>query len=1098
MQKGSGKQKKYFLIITLNTIHMKYFSLSPSRYFAISLFILTPILVHPQSSPNDWENPNLTGISNEPPHATFIPFANEAAALKNDWSASSFYKLLNGIWKFNWIEKPDDRNLDFYKEGFDFSAWKDIQVPSTIELQGYGYPIYVNHRYEFEGFMKPNPPYVPRNYNPVGQYITSFTIPAGWKGKQVFLHFGAVKSFLYVYLNGVKIGMGKDAKTPMEFNITKYIREGKNSLACEVFRWSDGTYLECQDMWRMSGINRDVYIYCTPDVRIRDLQVTGSLVDGYRNGELRIAAYLNNHLTPGPSPEGVESVGRDLYTLSVSLFDSKGAKFPLFSESKDISLRGKSEDTIFFEKNISDIRKWSAELPNLYFIVMSLTDANGNILQSVGCNVGFRTAEIKNGLFLVNGIPVLLKGVNRHEHDPVKGHVISKELMLKDIRLMKEANMNVVRTCHYPDDPYWYDLCDEFGLYVIDEANIESHGMGYDPDRTLGNNPAWKEAHLDRTRRMVERDKNHPSVIIWSLGNEAGNGCNFVSTYEWIKKRDPSRPVWYERAEQAANTDIFCPMYWTTWDLKGYGYAPQYRPLIMCEYAHAMGNSTGNLQDIWDIIEKYSQLQGGCIWDWVDQGILKKNEKGKEFFAYGGDFGPENVPSDANFCCNGLVGPDRVPHPGYYEVKKVYQYVKFAPLNLTGGIIEMSNHYDFYDLSGTELTWDVKANGALLSAGQFENVILKPRDVKQFTIPVSGLNVLPGTEYYLTLSLKTTAPMGLLAKGHILAAEQFRLPVYTRSEPLSTASMPDLSYVETDKNVTVTGNNVTILFDKISGILISCKYEETELLQSGFTPNFRRAPTDNDIGNGMYKRCLPWFEASSVYSVHVADIRPISSGEIRIKVLCEFSGISSREEVIYTILGSGDVLVHVKFIPGKPDLPEMPRFGMNLQVKAEFKNIEWYGRGPWENYCDRKTASFIDRYTSTVDDQFTPYVRPQENGYKTDVRWLVLSNGEDKGLFIQGDSLFCFSALPYTFEDMKGLKWGGKHPSDLEKQDFIDLNIDYGQMGVGGDDSWGARVHKEYTLPAKEYSYSFRIRPYSLLKDNPESLSKEKFIFPLE
>ena len=582
---------KIFSLIIPNLPQFRYFAtslfrnfaISLLRYFAISLLFLTPILT-PAQQANDWENPGLTGINNEPPHVTYCPFADEGSALKNVWDTSPFYKTLNGLWKFNWSPDPEIRPADFYKDDYDVSIWKEIQVPSTMEVQGYGYPIYVNWKYEFDNLMKPDPPYVPHDYNPVGSYRTSFTVPQGWQGNQVFLHFGAVKSFMYVYLNGQRIGMGKDAKTPVEFNITPYLRKGANTLGVEVFRWSDGTYLECQDMWRMSGINRDVYLYSTPKVMIRDFFVSGDLFSGYQHGILRVTALLRN----------LGQTENDLHTVSVSLFDSKTEGKPVYSESISFKARMNLEDTISFEKYIPNPKKWSAEIPDLYYLVITLKNSSGKVIESTSTRVGFRSTEVRNGQFLVNGVPVRLKGVNRHEHDPVKGHVISKELMLKDIRLMKEANINTVRTCHYPDDPYWYDLCDEYGLYVIDEANIESHGMGYDPDKTLGNNPDWRKAHLDRTIRMVERDKNHPCVVVWSLGNEAGNGCNFVDTYNWIKNRDHTRPVQYERAEMAANTDIFCPMYWGIEDLNYYGFTKQYRPLIMCEYAHSMGNSTGN------------------------------------------------------------------------------------------------------------------------------------------------------------------------------------------------------------------------------------------------------------------------------------------------------------------------------------------------------------------------------------------------------------------------------------------------------------------------------------------------------------------------
>ncbi len=1043
-----------------------------------SLLLFSVSVLAQQASPPDWENPQLTGINNVLPHATYMPYSTEAAALKNDRSASPFHKTLNGTWKFSWAENPESKSIGFYLDNFDVSGWKDIQVPSTIEIQGYGYPVYVNWGYEFSHLMKPDPPLVPHNYNPVGSYRRNFTIPEEWKDRQVFLHFGAVKSFMYVYLNGERIGMGKDGKTPVEFNITKYLRNGENVLGVEVYRWSDGTYLECQDMWRMSGINRDVYLYSAPRVHIRDFFVVGDLTDNYTTGLLRLTTIVKNeNPTQYPAPL---TAGKG-FRITVKLFDSKNASDPLFSAAFPININHVGEDTSFFERKIPSPRKWSAEIPNLYHLVLTLKDDKGNIIESTGCRVGFRTSEVKNGLYLVNGIPVKIKGVNRHEADPLTGHVISKERMIQDVKLMKEANINTVRTCHYPDDPYWYELCDEYGLYVIDEANIESHGMGYDPQRTLGDKPLWMKAHLDRTIRMFERDKNHPSVMFWSLGNEAGNGCNFVATYDWLKHRDKSRPTQYERAEQSYNTDIYCPMYASIGDLEWYAYTKQLRPLIMCEYAHAMGNSTGNFQDYWDVIEKYPQLQGGCIWDWVDQGLYAKDTNGREYWAYGGDFGPKDVPSDGNFMCNGLVFPDRVPHPGYFEVKKVYQSVKFSPVDMNNLSFEVLNKYDFYDLSNTELTWEMTANGRVLYGGKVPAFTLSPKATKEIRIPMRKTAIIPGTEYYLNVYLKTITPQGLIPAGHVIASEQLLVPWLQPAKETAGISPAKLELNESDLLATVTGKDFTVVYDKSSGMLTSFSYAGHEILHQGPVPNFRRAPTDNDIGNGLARKSKIWFDASERRRILRTEVKRISDQEIRLVTFYELPEASSKETVEYTVTGNSEVAVKIQLLVSTDQLPKIPRVGLNMQIRPEFKKVVWFGRGPMENYCDRKTAAFIGLYESTVDAQFIPYVRPQENGYKTDVRWVSLEC-DSTGLQFIADSLLSFSALPYTYDDMKGFKQCCKHLNELQPKPFVDFNVDYLQMGVGGDDSWGAETHKKYTLPAKPYSYGFRMKPYRVTR----------------
>jgi beta-galactosidase len=1027
----------------------------------------------------DWENPALTSFNTAPPHVSYIPYDTEDKAIKSIAQESLFYKLLNGKWKFKLSDNYTQVPKDFYKPGFDASAWAGIDVPSTWEVQGYSYPIYTNIPYEFYS-KNPLPPHVPYDYNPVGTYITQFECPKSFDNKKVFIHFGAVKSFFYIWLNGKYIGFSKDSKTPAEFDLTPYLVNGNNTLALQVFRWSDGSYLECQDMWRMSGINRDVFLYARPTTYIRDFFAKGNLKDNYTKGNLEIDMIFN------------ELTSQDAKNLSVkiNLYDIANTEKPITSETVSLE-KVVGKDSLHYEKFVPNSKNWTAETPNLYLLTLTLQDKNGNCIESLSNRIGFRTSEIKNGLLLVNGKPIKLKGVNRHEHDPVTGHVISRELMLLDVKLMKQNNINSVRTCHYPDDPYWYELCDEYGLYVIDEANIESHGMGYDLNRTLGNNPIWEKAHIDRTRRMVERDKNHPSVIIWSLGNEAGNGCNFQATYKWIKTRDLSRPVQYERAGREWNTDIYCPMYESVQSLLDYASKKQDKPLIQCEYAHAMGNSTGNLVDYWNAIDNNEQLQGGLIWDWVDQGLQKFDSLGRKYWAFGGDYGPKDVPSDGNFCTNGLVFADRAPHPGLSEVKKVYQYVKFTPVDLNKLSFKLSNNYAFIDLKNTQLYWEVSENGVSVDKGVLATENIPAGTSRDYSISWKKKADKPGRIYHLTLFLKTNTDWPLLGKNHILASEQFELPFSTEPKKIKTTSLPSLTATETATKINVKGKSFGIELDKISGTITSFTFENQQLIVQGPLPNFRRAPIDNDVGSKMFVKCKPWYDASENRIVKSVALDNSDPKSIKVLIIFTLPDANSELSVNYTITGNGDVLIENSLKAGEK-LPWIPRLGMNMQVIGLLKQVDYLGRGPFENYSDRKTAAFVGKYHTSTDEMYVPYVRPQENGYRTDVKWFSINDGKTVGIYFEGYPNLGFSALPYTYNDLKGFEHKGKHGNLLQKQSFTDLNFDYLQCGVGGDDSWWAWPMEKYLIPAKDYNWSYRMRPYSLSKEKPETLWENK------
>jgi beta-galactosidase len=1035
-----------------------------------------------KTSVYDWENPSVVERNKEPAHCTYIPFSDLRAAVKNDPQSSPFLISLNGIWKFNWVRKPSDRPHDFYREKFDVSHWDDIAVPGNWELQGFGTPIYTNTDYPFPA----DPPHIPHDYNPVGSYRRDFDVPDEWKDRQIFLHFGGVKSAMYVWINGKKVGYSQGSKTPAEFNITKYIRAGKNVLAVEVYRWSDGSYLEDQDYWKVSGMERGVFLYSTPQVMVRDFFAHGDLTADYNNGIFRATVSLKNYLK-----KKVEG-----YMLSVDLLDEAGESVWTTTVTKEVALQRNEEKDFKFELPVNDPLKWTAETPHLYTLLVALKNSGETVTEAVSCKIGFRKVEIKDGQLRINGIPIHIKGVNRHEHEPETCRVVSEEYMRKDIQLMKKFNINAVRTSHYPNVPRWYDLCDQYGLYVVDEANIESHGMGYRPDRTLGNNPDWKLAHLERTIRMVERDKNHPSVIIWSLGNEAGDGVNFGATYNWIKERDPSRPVQYERAEEGPHTDIVCPMYRQIHHLKEYAGRKQARPYILCEYAHAMGNSVGNLQDYWDVIEAYYQLQGGFIWDWVDQGLLETTKEGEEFFAYGGDYGPPDTPSDRNFCINGLVAPDRIPHPHFYEVKKVYQNIKVSPVNLSLGEIEILNKHDFLNLDAFDMHWAVSADGKQIAGDTLSMPDIMPRQSQSFKLPLPEIDPEPGVEYFLRVSFATKKKTDLIPEGHEAAWDQFKLPEYKPAQQIDPSAFPNLEISEEEDFIKITGKKVSVRFRRETGTIDSIVYKGKELIKTGLSPNFWRAPTDNDFGSRMQIRQGIWRDAGDRQTIERVDAVHIDPKRVQVDVSAYIPAGGSRFQTTYTIYGSGDIVVACRFLPGSQALPNIPRIGMKMTLPVDFDEITWFGRGPHENYWDRKTGAAVSLYQGKVMDLYHPYIRPQENGNRTDVRWTALTNSEGFGLLAVGMPHLSISAHHFLDEDFDpGDQKTQRHTYHIKRRDLVLLKLDYKQMGVGGDTSWGdrAKPHEEYSLPVKEYAYSFRLRPFSKDDLSPLELSKQIF-----
>jgi beta-galactosidase len=1023
----------------------------------------------------------ITSVNTEKPHCAMLPYADTISALKDNPHESPYYISLNGMWKFKWVSNPSQRPSGFYKKGYNTAKWDKIEVPSDWQMKGYDYPIYVNIRYPWNEQY----PQVPMNYNPVGSYRRTFSIPKEWKNREIILHFGGVNSAFYVWVNGHYAGYSEDSKTPAEFDITAMVKPGKNLIAVQVFRWCDGSYLEDQDFFRLSGIERDVFLYAVPKIHVRDFFIKAGLDSAYQHGIFKIDFNVVNYDT-------LKSLTCETV---IELLDSS-RKNVIKASQREITLSPGEEKTFSYSAIVENPLKWTAETPNLYQTLIKVYSTDKQLLEVLSAQTGFRTVEIKNGLLLVNGRKITLKGVNRHEHDPLTGHVISEESMINDIRLMKKLNINAVRTCHYPDHPLWYKLCNKYGLYLIDEANIESHGMGYDSSTTLANKPEWLKAHIDRTRRMVERDKNNPSVIIWSLGNEAGNGSNFKATYAWIKERDDTRPVQYERAELDENTDIFCPMYAGIDYIEKYAQKHQSRPLIMCEYMHAMGNSEGNFKDYWDVIEKYDQLQGGFIWDWVDQGIQCKTNEEKIYFCYGGDFGPDTVPSDGNFCCNGLVQPHRRLNPHAYEVQKVYQYIKTIPIELNKGLLKIINNYDFLDLSIFRLNWELSAEGKIVAQGFAELPPVNPGKTYIIQLDLPAINQLPGAEHFLNISYSLNKPFSLLEKDEEVAWEQFVMPGNIKPAAVNINEMPDLIVAEDNEIITVTAGDIKYRLSKKSGLLISMQRNNFEYIIKPPEPDFWRIPTDNDFGNGMPQRCAVWKMAGKNRELKAVETKLAGLKKVIVKSEFSLPDVKAFYSFEYIILGSGDLYIKCTFIPTVTGFAEIPRLGLQLRLPEKFNNISWFGRGPFENYEDRKYAAHVGLYSSTVDSLNHPYIRPQETGYRTDVRWLSITDDNDNGLLITGAPYLCFNANHFSLDDFEnGPVKEQKHSIDIKRHPWTALNIDYKQMGVGGDNSWGAMPHQQYLLPVQPYSYMIRIRPYDIRKDDIDILRNRIFIF---
>jgi beta-galactosidase len=1032
----------------------------------------------------EWDNPAVLCQNTEKPHVTMMAYPTAQTARSGNRAQSPWFQSLNGRWKFRYSPNPAARPTDFFRTDYDDAKWNGIAVPSNWELQGFGIPIYSNSAYPFS--FDRNNPRVPQEDNPVGSYRTSFAIPAGWSGRQVYLHFDGVDSAFYVWVNGQKLGYSEDSRTPAEFNVTRHLKPGGNTLAVEVYRWSDGSYLEDQDMFRLSGIFRDVYLWSTASQHVRDFEIRTDLDESCRDATMKVKASVTNATDAAAAA-----------SLTLELLDAAG-KAVCAPQTRTIRPPAAGEAAAEFSIAVSNPAKWSTEIPYLYQTLLTLKDASGQVLEVVPAHTGFRKVEIKEGKILINGRPVLFKGVNRHEHSPELGHTVSQAWMIRDIELMKQHNVNAVRTSHYPNTPEWYDLCDRYGLYLIDEANIESHGYGDNPQNRLANDPAWTAAHMDRIERMVERDKNHPSVVIWSLGNEAGDGLNFAAGYQWLKKRDASRPIHYAGSSSRGgpNSDINSTMYTTPAGVAQRAKARPEIPVLLCEYSHAMGNSSGGLKEYWDLFYQNTNARGAFVWDWVDQGYsqpvpaqYRTAAEQKTFFAYGGWWEDKpGVRNDANFCQNGLVAADRTPHPGLKAIKYVYRYIHAVPADLAAGKIKIKNWHDFVNVQDVaEGAWEVTAHGKTVASGKLADLNLAPGEEKEFVLGLPALKGEAGVEYFLNLSFAAKADTLWAKKGHELAWEQWRLPVEAPAASADTARMPPLRMQQSSNLVIFTGKDFALIFDRLNGYITSYSYQGVKLLERGPLPDFWRAWTDNDfgawksVGNAARKDpaldIVVWRNAGASWSVKDVQARALDAGAAQVAVQADLPLAGAKYSMTYTIYGNGDVVVEGSYTPGTQKLAMMPRFGMELVVSPGVEKMTWFGRGPAETYIDRQFER-VGLYSSTVGKEWVDYARPQENGNKTDVRWVALTNEKGFGLLAVGAAPLSVAARHVTKSDMERVEYSFQLPRRAETY----LNLDFRQMGAGGIDSWSRNAYpmEPYRIPADQpYAYKYRLSPVS-------------------
>jgi len=1058
----------------------------------VFVFICISFLMKSYAGANDWENPRVTGTNKLPARATSYSFPDLNAALTCDRLNSNRVISLNGMWKFKYVEKPEDRPVDFVNR--DVSDWDEIEVPSNWEMEGYGIPIYTNIKYPFDPVY---PPMIPQN-NPVGSYKRTFTLPQQYEEMDIILHFGGVSSAFYVWINGYQAGYSQDSRLPAEFNITDFVRSGINTVSVQVYRWCDGSYLEDQDHWRMSGIHREVMILLEPKVRINDFFVQTKLVDNYQNALLQIRPKIES-----PTRENIQH-----YRVEAQLYQNCNS--PVFEKPLSININKilseiyPQRDNVPFalmERKILNPLKWSSEDPNLYTLVLSLKDNDGKLIEARSSKIGFRSIETSSeGELLINGVPVLLYGVNRHDHNPERGKSVTREDMLADVLMMKKFNFNAVRTSHYPNDPHFLDLCDNYGIYVMDEANLETHELG----GKLSNMPEWSYAFLERAIRMIERDKNHPAIIFWSLGNESGCGPNHATMAGWIHDYDKTRLIHYEgavgdprhpdyidmndeRYERVSSdkgmanprdplyVDMVSRMYPTPDELANLAKNEiSSRPVVMCEYAHAMGNSLGNFKEYWNVIENDKRLIGGFIWDWIDQGLLKTDMSGNTYFAYGGDFGDE--PNDGNFCLNGVIAADRRAKPQIIEAKRVMQPVEILMLDAKSIRLSIKNKQCFKSLDEYDILWEIVSDGLVIQNDKLLPLNLGAGQTTELKIPAKFPDPdLYGSEFFLNIKFVLTRNYSWAEKGHVIAAAQFKLPVQS-AHYFDDIPSGEIVFEEQESAFYISGENFEVTINRISGNIISYLYKKIELISGDLKPNFWRAQTDNDRrGWKTHDKLKYWRTASENLKLIEITSEKNPNNFMTINTrheLPEKKGILIND---YTIYPNGWIKVKVGINPDRT-LPNIPRFGIQTKVPNKFNQIVYLGKGPHENYIDRQFSADVGRYTSSVENFGEHYIYPQENANRTAVRWMALLDQDDQGIMITADSLLSVSAWPCDQEVIEK----ATHTYQLSREQFNTVNIDLIQMGVGGNDTWSDKAAPlpQYQIKSKEMGYTFWIKPY--------------------